>query len=168
MIILILTFRDRLQNTLRQIDLLSKLISFEYFDSSSDSWLARLTDFVHNADVTRTELFNWITKKKKKIQFNIPPNFKKIKDIYMHSIQYTDDIITPKIYTLKMVTELVSRNVKQIRYIANETQDFIYLFLNSLDKEVNYLVSETNADELAERVILKLNSRILYHTKKDI
>jgi hypothetical protein len=60
----------------------------------------------------------------------LSPNVRKVKDIYLHSIEvlstqftyskFNDDVISPKISTIEKVTKVVEKYLKKICYLKNE------------------------------------------------
>ena len=44
----------------------------------------------------------------------------KIKDIYMHSLEYADDIIIPRVKSIFWATRCIVDNISKIKYVQAE------------------------------------------------
>nr|CAD97691.1 nd6 protein [Paramecium tetraurelia] len=90
----------------------------------------------------------------------------KVKDIYFHAIEYSDDIIIPRVKSIYWATKSIVENIQKIKYVSAENQDLMEQFAKSIKTQAVSYLTEAEPDETSgqERIQVKLKTRQLYYT----
>lgn len=98
----------------------------EMFATHSPRRITGFNAIAYGAGTTNgTQSNNLSTKIQAASKFTTSNEVSKIKDIYMHSLEYADDIIIPRVKSIFWATRCIVDNIGKIKYVQAENQDMM-------------------------------------------